>query len=92
MFRTKHELVGAFCDEDILGKKIEDERFKITVSKNFYGGMLITSAMAERVMRKVSIGNIIGNNIVALAKRNGFITEENVILINGVAHAQFVKL
>jgi hypothetical protein len=33
-----------------------------------------------------------GKNIVELASKNGFIVKENVILIDGVPHAQFVKL
>lgn len=91
-FRTKHELVGALCDEDMLDKRLDDGEVSIRVSKEFYGGMLITADMAVRVMRKVNICNIIGNGIVALAEENGFITRENIILIDGVAHAQFVKL
>jgi hypothetical protein len=47
---------------------------------------------AVKIMSKVTIGNIIGRKIVDVAKDNGFITDENVIFIEGVPHAQFVKI
>ena len=92
LFQTRHDLVGAFCDESLLDKELEDEKFKVRVTKHFYGGVLVSEYVATRLMGKVSIGNIIGKEIAELAKKNGFITEDNVILIDGVPHAQFVKL
>ena len=84
-------MIGAFCDEDLLEKELEDERFKIKVSRNFYGGMLVSEKVATRMMKRLTIGNLIGKNTVDAAVRSGFITEENIIQIDGVPHAQFVK-
>jgi hypothetical protein len=92
VFQTKHDLVGAICDEDLLGKELEDKKVKIKVSKHFYGGVLVSEKVAVRIMGKVTIGNIIGKEVVDAAVRGGFITEENIILIDGVPHAQFVKI
>lgn len=92
IFQTRQDLVGAFCDKSVLGKELEDERFKIKVSKHFYGGVLVSEKVAVRVMSRITIGNIIGKDVIEIAKENGFITEENIILIDGVPHAQFVKL
>ena len=92
IFRTKHDLVGAFCDKNLLGKEIKDKKFDIKVSKHFYGGAEISEKAAVNIMRKITIGNIIGKEIVKLAQDNGFITKENTILINGIPHAQFAKL
>lgn len=91
IFQTRQDLVGAFCDKSILGKELEDERFKIKVSKYFYGGVLVSEKVAVRIMSRITIGNIIGKDVSEIAKKNGFITEENIILIDGVPHAQFVK-
>lgn len=92
LFQTRQDLVGAFCDEHLLDKVLEDERFKVKVTKHFYGGMLVSEYVAIRLMGKVSIGNIIGNDVVGIAKKSGFITEDNIILIDGVPHAQFINL
>jgi len=43
-------------------------------------------------MRKATIGNLMGEQAVDLAEKNGFIIRKNVILIDGIPHAQFVKI
>jgi len=91
IFTTKYDIVIAICDEDLIEREI-DEKLKIRVSKNFYGENLIDEKTALRIMKRATIGNMIGKNIVELAEQNGFITRENIILINGVPHAQFVKI
>ncbi len=92
IFQTRHNFVGAFCDKSLLERKLEDDRFKIKVSKQFYGGVLVNEKVAVKIMSKITIGNVIGKDVIEIAKKNGFITEENIILIDGVPHAQFVKL
>lgn len=91
-FPTKYDLVVAICDEDLIDREIEMKSYKIKISKNFYGGKLIDEVLAVKAMEKATIGNLIGKNIVTLAEKNGFITKENTISINGIPHAQFVKI
>jgi len=90
-FPTKYDLVIAICDEELLDKKIGKE-FKIKISKEFYGEKLIDEKTAIKLMKKATIGNLIGKNIIDLAEKNDFIIRENVIVIDGVPHAQFVKI
>lgn len=94
IFPTKNDLVVAICDEEIIDKEIKskDLKTKIKVSKHFYGGEIIDEQMAVKLMKKATIGNIMGKNIVELAEKNGFIIKENIIFIDGIPHAQFVKL
>jgi hypothetical protein len=91
LYPTKYDLVIAICDEDLLDKKI-GKKFKIKISKEFYGGKLIDADIALKLMKKATIGNLIGKKIVKLAEENGFIIKENIIVIDGVPHAQFVKI
>lgn len=94
VFSVKEDLVVAICDEKLLGKKIfmKKKNLRIEVSKKFYGGKQISEEMAVKLMGKATIGNLMGKEIVELASRNGFIMKENVIFIDGVPHAQFVKI
>lgn len=91
VFNTRYEIVVAICDEELIEKELGKEP-KVRISKNFYGEKLIDEKLALKMMEKATIGNIIGKNIVGLAEKNGFITKENVIFINGIPHAQFVKI
>lgn len=92
VYQTKHDLVCAICDKSVLGKTLSDGRLEVKVSKSFYGGVLITAKVASRIMSRMSIGNLMGRETVDLALEGGFITEENLIVIDGVPHAQFVKV
>lgn len=92
VFPTKHDMVIAICDEDIIDKELKYKDFKIKVSKNFYGGKLVGEEIIKKLLDKATIGNLMGKNTVSLAEKNGFITKENIISINGIPHAQFVKI
>jgi hypothetical protein len=71
---------------------MKERKITIEISEKFYGGKLIDEEKAIKLLNKATIGNLMGKNIVELASKNGFIVKENVILIDGVPHAQFVKL
>lgn len=92
VFSTRHDLVVAICDEDLIDKEIKMKELKIKISKNFYGDRLVDDKIAVRLMKKSTICNLMGKNIVELAEKNNFIIKENVIFINGIPHAQFVKI
>lgn len=94
VFATKYDLVIAICDEEIIDKKLEykNTKTKIKVSKKFYGERIIDERTAVQLMRRATIGNLMGKRIVTLAKKNDFITKENIISIGGIPHAQFVKI
>jgi hypothetical protein len=92
IFQTRHDLVAAMCDKAVLDKTFEDGKLKIRVNRHFYEGVLISERVALRILRRMSIGNLVGKEIVEVALRGGFITEENLIIIDGVPHAQFVKI
>lgn len=94
LFTTKTEILVAICDEDVLGKTLEfnKKHIQVKVSKHFYGERLVDERAAFKLMDKATIGNLMGKDIVKLAEKNGFISKENIINIDGIPHAQFVKL
>lgn len=94
LFTTKTEIVVALCDEDMLDKVIEFKKTKakIKISKYFYGEHLVDENIVLKLMDRATIGNLFGKSIVNLAERHGFISKENIINIDGIPHAQFVKL
>ncbi len=94
IFTTRTEIVVALCDNDILDTIVEFKKTntKIKISKYFYGERLVNENIVLRLMSKATIGNLMGKNIVDLAEKHGFISKENIINIDGIPHAQFVKL
>ncbi len=95
VFTTRSEIVVAICDEDILEKELEFKRTKATikVSKHFYGEHFVNDEKnIIKLLDNATIGNLFGKRIVEFATKHGYISKENIINIDGVPHAQFVKL
>lgn len=93
VFQTRYEVVIAICDEALIDKELKLKKdLKVKVSKNFYGGKLVDEVTVVKMMKRATIGNLIGKDIVRIAEENGFISKENIILIDEIPHAQFVKI
>jgi len=89
-FRIKHNIVLAVCDEELLGKKIRKDP-EFIVKKTFYQGELTDEEKILKLLKKCNMANLIGGKITNIAIKNNFITGENIILIEGVPHAHFIK-
>ncbi|MCD6403356.1 MAG: DUF424 family protein [Candidatus Aenigmarchaeota archaeon] len=89
---VRGENLVAVCDEELLGKKIFWNGIEIEIKEEFYGGMKIDEKECIQLLKKATIANLMGKNVVGLALREGFIEKENVLYINDIPHAQFVKL
>jgi hypothetical protein len=89
--RGKDLLVGA-CDEKLLGKKFEDGKLQIDVSKDFYGGQKIKREGLIEYLKEATIANLVGPETIKCAIEIGLIDPDCVIKIKGVPHAQMVRM
>ena len=87
----KDILIGA-CDEKLIGKKFEDGKFHLDVSKEFYDGQRINSEVLKKYLTDATIANLVGSETIKCAIDLGFIDEDCVIKIKGVPHAQMVRM
>jgi hypothetical protein len=92
VFPTENEIVVAVCDEELIGKEVMMNGVPVKISKHFYGEKLVDEEITLKMMKKATMGNLMGKKIVELAEKNGFIDKQNIILINEIPHAQFVKI
>ena len=93
VYGVKEEIVVAICDEDLLDKTLNfKDKVEVKISKGFYGDRHVDETVVLRLLDKATIANLMGKNVVSLAKKNGFITQENIINIDGTPHAQFAKM
>ena len=86
------DTVLAACDEDVLGKTYSGNDMRITVHESFYNGELVPEEIFVEHMSRVSIMNLVGERTISLAIENGHVSEDCVIEIGGVKHAQVVKI
>jgi len=87
----KDILIGA-CDENLIGKKFEDGKFQIDVSKNFYDGERIKADFLKIYLKDATIANLVGKETIKFAIDFGFIDADSVIKIKGIPHAQMVRM
>ncbi|MCL2148009.1 MAG: DUF424 family protein [Methanomassiliicoccaceae archaeon] len=87
-----NERILAACDREILGMTFTGDGVRIKVSEIFYGGeTLPEEAFVERT-KSVTIMNLVGNRVVGIAVREGMVSEQSVMVIGEVMHAQTVVL
>ena len=87
----KDILIGA-CDEKLIGKKFEEGKFQIDVSKEFYDGQRINTDVLKQYLLEATIANLVGKETIKCAIDLGLIDAECVIKIKGIPHAQMVRI
>jgi hypothetical protein len=84
-------LLGA-CDEKLLGKKFEEGKFQIEIKREFYDGERITPKALKKLLEDATIANLVGKDTIKCAIEAGVVDPDCIIRINGVPHAQMVKM
>ena len=84
-------LIGA-CDEKLIGKKFVDGKFQIDVTREFYDGERITAEVLKKYLENATIANLVGEKTVQCAIKLGLVDPDCVLKINGVPHAQMVRM
>lgn len=85
------EVLVAACDADLLGKTLREGELRLHVS-SFYDGEEVEEEEFIEQLRRATIGNLVGNETVAAASRAGLVSEDGVLWIEGVPHAQLFVL
>lgn len=86
------ETILAACDEDIIGMTFEGGGARIRVSENFYRGESVSPEAFRERMKSVTIMNLVGDEVIAIAIEEGKVSPDCVMEIGGVKHAQVVLL
>ncbi|MDH7595451.1 MAG: DUF424 domain-containing protein [Candidatus Bathyarchaeia archaeon] len=82
----------ATCDAELLGKTLKEGKIVFHVHEKFYKGPRVTLEEALELIKQSTIVNMVGHKIVQKAIENGFVHPEAVLTIEGVPHAQIVKV
>jgi hypothetical protein len=90
--RGENDVLLAACDEDLVGRTFREGPAKLDVSELFYKGEAVERAVLVERMKSASIMNLVGTEVVAIAIDEGYASEEDVIVIDGVKHVQVVLL
>ena len=92
---SDHGTVIAMCDEELLGKLIEEGKRVIDLKThaNFYKGSLLTEEeAAEELEPDIYSANIVGKRAVKIAIAKGLATKEQVMRIKDVEILQIFSI
>ncbi len=90
--KTGGNVLLAICDVEILGKTLRKGKMVFHVSEEFYKGTKAEIEEAMAMIKNSTIVNMIGKNVVEKAIEKGYVHPEAVLNIEGVPHAQIVKM
>lgn len=82
----------ALCDADLLGKTLKQGKIVFRIREDFYSGSLVSLEEAMDLVRQSTVVNMVGPRIVETAMEKGLVHPDAVLEIDGVPHAQIVKL
>ena len=82
----------AVCDAEIIGKTLKKGRVEFHIYEKFYKGSLVTVEEAIDLIEKSTIVNIVGRKIVKETITRGLVHPDAILEIEGIPHAQIVKL
>jgi len=82
----------SICDAEILGKTLHEGKIVFQVTEEFYKGAEVELEEAIAMIENSTIVNMVGKNVVQKAVEKGYVHPEAIIKIEGIPHAQIVKL
>jgi len=83
-------LLVAICDHELIGQTFSEGELTLEVSEFFYKGALSSAHGVMAALGKAMFANLAGERAIECAREGGFITEDNILIIDGVPHAQMV--
>ncbi len=82
----------SICDAEVLGKTLREGKIVFQVTEEFYKGAEVELEEAIDMIENSTIVNMVGKNVVQKAVERGYVHPEAILNIEGIPHAQIVKL
>jgi hypothetical protein len=81
----------AICDAELIGSTYEDEKACVTITPDFFGTEEISADKVEKTLREGGNITMVGTKTIAFAREIGILSEEDIILIQGVPYATILR-
>lgn len=92
VYRSGREVLLAAADEELVGREFRDGKLRLKVAEAFYGTEAIAPGDLLVQLRGCTIANLVGERVVALAVEQGLVSEQHILWVGGVPHAQMATL
>ena len=82
----------AICDKNIIGRKFKEGELMLKLDEGFYKGDEACADEVKEALASATIANIAGEKAIACAVDCGCIDPETIIFIEGIPHAQMIRI
>lgn len=82
----------AACDSSLIESHLREGNLRLDLTEDFLGQVDVTEEAFRSYLTTAVIGNLSGENVVRIAIKEGVVEEKNILYIEGVPHAQFVRM
>jgi len=91
---NSYRYVVAICDENLIGKKFEENSFQLDIKENFYKGEKKTKEETIEIIRKMALEdatfNIVGKSSIKAAIEAEIISQEGVREFKGIPYSMIL--
>ncbi|MDP2841328.1 MAG: DUF424 family protein [Candidatus Methanoperedens sp.] len=91
-YDTERQLIVAVCDKEIIGKKFQERELTLMLETSFYKGAEASENEIKEALSCATIANIAGEKAIACAVECGCVDPDTVVFIDGIPHAQMVRI
>jgi hypothetical protein len=91
-YDTEGKIIVAVCDKDIIGKKFKEGELVLKVEEAFYRGNEACNEEVKEALLMAAIANLSGKKSIACGVDCGCIDPETIVFIEGIPHAQMVRI
>lgn len=88
--KREDRTIVAVCDSDLVGRTFTEGGRQLDLASDFYRGEEKDDKEVGDLIRNADIVNLVGPKAVALGLQEEIITQDHVITIAGIPHAQAV--
>ena len=90
--KIHNEIMLAACDVDVLGQEYEEGEYRLFVSKDFYHERFVEETVFKKLLSQSTIINLVGENVIGIALKEGFIDGEHIFRVAKIPHAQSLRM
>lgn len=91
-YSTERGPLVAVADDAVAGEAYVDGDVTLDVDEEFYCGDRRDPEDVAPLLARATIANLAGDRAVELGVDEGLVDEENVLEVDGVPHAQMVRI
>lgn len=85
---TKHGYLYIVTDKDILGKKFEEGKLQLDLTKKFYFGEEITKDELKKKIKQARHIHLTGKEAVAVGVEMDLVDPEKILYVKKIPHAE----